>query len=83
VAAAAALAMVGLIGLVDDLLNAMGTPVAPVIAGALVSLWWAARAARRAPAGLVAAPAVQEAAGWRPLRALVSAGPPVGWRHAP
>jgi len=48
VGAAAALALVGVIGLVDDLLNTMATPAVLVIAGALVSLHLAARSPRPA-----------------------------------
>jgi hypothetical protein len=46
VASASALAAVALIGMMDDLLNTMATPAALAIAGALVSLWRVARAAR-------------------------------------
>ncbi|MBI5071119.1 MAG: hypothetical protein HZB56_23115 [Deltaproteobacteria bacterium] len=74
VASAAALAAVALIGMVDDLLNTMATPAVLVIAGALISLWVAARAARAVPARRArpgpAAPRL-------PLPAGVAAGP---WR---
>lgn len=87
VAAAAALGAVGLIGLVDDLLNTMATPAALAIAGALVSLWLATRAARRSPARRaapgVAAPA-QRATSWRPPVPAVPAAPAgQGWGDAP
>jgi hypothetical protein len=49
--AAAALVVVGLVSVVDDLLNTMATPVGLVIAGALVSLYLAARSARPARVG--------------------------------
>jgi hypothetical protein len=47
VASAAALAMVALLSLVDDLLNTMATPAVLLVSGALVTLYLAARAARQ------------------------------------
>jgi hypothetical protein len=94
VAAAAALAMVGIIGELDDLLNTMATPVAFAIAGALVSVWWARRAAlahpaapavgpRRAALVVQGAPAGSPGTAWRPegLAAWAVGGRQVGgWR---
>lgn len=73
-ASAAALAAVGLIGMVDDLLNTMATPVALAISGALVSLWWATRKARAAPVGNRRPRAARPAAGWRPPEPVLAAG---------
>ena len=74
-APAAALAVVGALGAVDDVLNAMVSPVFPAIAGSLGGLYWAVRTARRRRV-LLGRPRVLRFAGvarYRPRWALVNA----------
>lgn len=65
VAPAAALAVVGLMGLLDDLLNTMTTPLAFAIAGALAALWGATATAAATPTPEARPTPAAGGAGWR------------------